>query len=249
MPLQRPSAARWRCGSRGRRRWSASAPGSASGLTAIGSRRTGWRSPAERTAAPHFRAPRAHGPPGGFGFLIPRKERRRLIACTWVGTKFPYRVPEGKVVARCFLGGTDDAAVLTEPDEAIVASVLSELREIAGVRAQPRFTRISRWPRSMAQYIVGHPRRLAEIEARTAAIPGLFLAGNAYTGIGIPDCIRMGRAAAEKIMKGAGQTGGSVPRRRGAGVDEREGGVPEAPPKPPAPSSRRKRAGHSRARL
>src|ERR1019366_1535388 len=188
-------------------------------------------------------------PPDGFGFLIPRKERRRLIACTWVGTKFPYRVPEGKVVARCFLGGTDDAAVLTEPDEAIVASVLSELREIAGVRAQPRFTRISRWPRSMAQYIVGHPRRLAEIEARTAAIPGLFLAGNAYTGIGIPDCIRMGRAAAEKIMKGAGQTGGSVPRRRGAGVDEREGGVPEAPPKPPAPSSRRKRAGHSRARL
>jgi oxygen-dependent protoporphyrinogen oxidase len=139
-------------------------------------------------------------PPDGFGFLIPRKERRRLIACTWVGTKFPFRVPEGQVVARCFLGGTDDAAALTEPDEAIIASVLSELREIAGVRAQPRFTRIARWPRSMAQYTVGHPRRLAEIEARTAAIPGLFLAGNAYTGIGIPDCIRMGRAAAEKIL-------------------------------------------------
>jgi len=145
--------------------------------------------------------------PDGFGFLIPRKERRRLIACTWVGTKFSYRVPEGKVVARCFLGGTDDAAALTEPDDAIIASVLSELREIAGVRAQPRFTRIARWPRSMAQYTVGHPQRLAEIEARTAAIPGLFLAGNAYTGIGIPDCIRMGRAAAESILNEPAQTG------------------------------------------
>jgi oxygen-dependent protoporphyrinogen oxidase len=105
-------------------------------------------------------------------------------------------------VARCFLGGTDDAAALDEPDDAIVASVLAELREIAGVRAQPLFTRIARWPKSMAQYAVGHPQRLAEIEARTAAIPGLFLAGNAYTGIGIPDCIRMGRAAAEKILAG-----------------------------------------------
>jgi oxygen-dependent protoporphyrinogen oxidase len=141
-------------------------------------------------------------PPDGFGFLIPKKERRRLVACTWVGTKFSYRVPEGKVVARCFLGGAGDAAALDEPDDAIVASVLSELREIAGVRAQPRFTRIARWPRSMAQYTVGHPQRLAEIEARTAAIPGLFLAGNAYTGIGIPDCIRMGRAAAENILNG-----------------------------------------------
>jgi oxygen-dependent protoporphyrinogen oxidase len=139
-------------------------------------------------------------PPVGFGFLVPRKERRRLIACTWVGTKFPYRVPEGKVVARCFLGGMEDAGVLGESDEDILASVTSELQEIAGFTAQPRFTRISRWPRSMAQYTVGHPQRLAEIEARVAAIPGLHLAGNAYQGIGVPDCIRMGRTAAEKIL-------------------------------------------------
>jgi oxygen-dependent protoporphyrinogen oxidase len=140
-------------------------------------------------------------PPVGFGFLVPRKERRRLVACTWVGTKFSHRVPEGKIVARCFLGGMDDAGVLAEPDDAIVAAVTSELQEIAGVTAHPRFTRISRWPRSMAQYTVGHPQRLAEIQARTAAIPGLYLAGNAYTGIGIPDCIRMGKAAAEGILQ------------------------------------------------
>ena len=146
-----------------------------------------------------FRKP-SGGPPPGFGFLVPKKERRRLIACTWVGTKFSHRVPDGKVVARCFLGGSADAAVLNESDEAIIASVQDELGRIAGVTAKPRFWRISRWPRSMAQYTVGHPKRLAEIEARAAAIPGLYLAGNAYTGIGVPDCIRMGRAAAEKIL-------------------------------------------------
>jgi oxygen-dependent protoporphyrinogen oxidase len=139
-------------------------------------------------------------PPVGFGFLVPKKERRRLVACTWVGTKFPNRVPEGKIVARCFLGGMDDAGVLDESDEAIVAAVTAELQEIAGFTATPRFSRIFRWPRSMAQYPVGHQKRMAELESRVAAIPGLHLAGNAYQGIGIPDCIRMGRTAAEKIL-------------------------------------------------
>jgi oxygen-dependent protoporphyrinogen oxidase len=141
--------------------------------------------------------------PVGFGFLVPRKERRRLIACTWVGTKFSYRIPEGKIVARCFLGGMEDAAVLNESDETVIQSALTELQEIAGFTAQPRFTHIARWPRSMAQYTVGHPQRLAEIESRAAAVPGLYLAGNAYQGIGIPDCIRMGRAAATAIVAGA----------------------------------------------
>src|SRR5438270_4234154 len=94
--------------------------------------------------------------PVGYGFLLPKKERRRLVACTWIGTKFPNRVPEGKVVARCFLGGMEDAGVLAETDEAVIAAVLDELRDIAGVTAPARFTRISRWPRSMAQYTVGH---------------------------------------------------------------------------------------------
>jgi protoporphyrinogen/coproporphyrinogen III oxidase len=135
-------------------------------------------------------------PPVGFGFLVPKKERRRLVACTWVGTKFSYRVPEGKVVARCFLTASDD------PDDVIASTVTDELREIAGSPAKARFVRIARWPRSMAQYSVGHGERLAELEARKAAIPGLHLAGNAYTGIGIPDCIRMGKLAAQKILAG-----------------------------------------------
>ena len=152
------------------------------------------------TVAVGYRAADFPTPPDGFGFLIPRKERRRLVACTWVGTKFSHRVPEGTILARCFLGGTDDAAVLQESDESILATVAAELREIAGVQATPRFHRISRWPASMAQYPVGHLERVSEIESLTAAIPGLHLAGNAYRGIGIPDCIRMGRAAADRIL-------------------------------------------------
>jgi oxygen-dependent protoporphyrinogen oxidase len=96
----------------------------------------------------------------------------------------------------------EDAGVLEESDEVVLAAVRDELREIAGVTAKPRFWRIARWPRSMAQYAVGHPQRVTEIEARTAAIPGLYLAGNAYRGIGVPDCIRMGKAAAQAILSG-----------------------------------------------
>jgi oxygen-dependent protoporphyrinogen oxidase len=140
-------------------------------------------------------------PLDGFGFLVPKRERRRLVACTWVGTKFSHRMPSGTTLLRCFLGGADDAAILSENDEAIVAAVVDELHSIVGFRAAPAFSRIFRWPRSMAQYTVGHAARLAEIEARTAAIPGLQLAGNAYTGIGIPDCIRMGKQAAEAISR------------------------------------------------
>jgi oxygen-dependent protoporphyrinogen oxidase len=141
-------------------------------------------------------------PPDGFGFLVPKSERRKLIACTWVGTKFSHRVPDGKIVARCFMGGMEDAGVLGESDESILAAVTAELGEIAGITAQPRFSRIFRWPRSMAQYVVGHRARQSEVEARVAAIPGLHLAGNAYDGIGIPDCIRLGRAAAQRILGG-----------------------------------------------
>ncbi len=135
----------------------------------------------------------------GFGFLVPKRERRRLVACTWVGTKFLHRVPQDKAVLRCFLGGEDES-VLGLSDEALVASVRIELRDIMGVNETPVFARVARWPRSMAQYAVGHRERVARIEARVRALPSLHLAGNAYHGIGIPDCVRMGKVAAEKIV-------------------------------------------------
>ncbi len=137
-------------------------------------------------------------PLNGFGFLVPKRERRRLVACTWVATKFSHRVPDNLAVLRCFLGGEDES-VMGETDEALIAAVRDELREIMGVTETPIFSRIARWPRSMAQYTVGHRERMKAVEARVGALPGLHLAGNAYTGIGIPDCIRMGRHAAALI--------------------------------------------------
>jgi oxygen-dependent protoporphyrinogen oxidase len=142
-------------------------------------------------------------PLAGFGFLVPKRERRRLVACTWVGTKFSHRVPEHLAVLRCFLGGTDDSA-LREDDDTVVAALGVELKGLMGVAATPLFHRISRWPRSMAQYTVGHGRRIARIEELVGGMPGLHLAGNAYYGIGIPDCVRMGRQVARRIAGSAG---------------------------------------------
>ena len=135
----------------------------------------------------------------GFGFLVPKRERRKLLAATWVGNKFPNRVPESMAVLRCFLGGSGGDATLTQSDSAVLAAVRGELRDMTAITAEPLFARVYRWPHSMAQYTVGHSDRIREMEARLRLIPGLFVAGNAYHGIGVPDCVRMGKEAAEQI--------------------------------------------------
>ena len=146
-------------------------------------------------------------PLAGFGFLVPKVERKRLVACTWVGTKFDHRVSESRVMLRVFLGGADDPEILDEPDEAILETVRGELRSIMGVTETPSFARVSRWPRSMAQYTVGHARRVEQVFGLLRRHPGLELAGNAYHGIGIPDCVRMGKEAAERIARRRAESG------------------------------------------
>jgi oxygen-dependent protoporphyrinogen oxidase len=141
------------------------------------------------------------GQRAGFGFLVPKRERDRLAACTFVGTKFAHRAPDDRILLRCFFGGTSDEAILSESDESLLTIAREELRRILGLTAAPLHTSISRWPKSMAQYNVGHSVRIADIKNRTAAIPGLHLAGNAYDGIGLPDCVRAGRQAAAGIPR------------------------------------------------
>jgi protoporphyrinogen/coproporphyrinogen III oxidase len=143
--------------------------------------------------------------PDGFGFLVPASEGRAMLACTFVHRKFLGRAQEGKAVLRAFLGGMNNEALLAETNESLVAIVRRELASIldstviaAGV--EPEHTQVSRWRRAMAQYAVGHQDRIARIAAHVAALPGLHLAGNAYDGIGIPDCIRLGRKAAKEIL-------------------------------------------------
>ncbi len=155
------------------------------------------------TVALCYDAAKFDGKRAGHGFLIPRVERARMAACTFVGSKFDHRAPADRILLRCFFGGAGDDAVLNETDETLVDLAREELRVILGLNAEPLFTSVSRCPRSMAQYTVGHAARLKEIQARLAAIPGLYLAGNGYTGIGIPDCIRTGRTAAASALKAA----------------------------------------------
>jgi oxygen-dependent protoporphyrinogen oxidase len=153
------------------------------------------------TVALSYKRAEFDGRSAGHGFLIPKKERRRMAACTFVNEKFDHRAPPDKMLLRCFFGGAGDAAVLDETDEALVAMAREELRTVLGLNAKPEFTSVSRWARSMAQYTVGHAKRWAEIKSRVEGIDGLYLAGNGYTGIGIPDCIRMGREAGKNISR------------------------------------------------
>jgi protoporphyrinogen/coproporphyrinogen III oxidase len=143
--------------------------------------------------------------PDGFGFLVPAVEGRAMLACTFVHRKFAGRTPTGKAVLRAFLGGAKNEVLLDQSDEVLVATVRRELSEILGARVvgphiPAEATQVSRWRRAMAQYAVGHQDRMVRIKERVATLPGLRLAGNAYDGIGIPDCIRTGRNAAKELM-------------------------------------------------
>ncbi len=142
--------------------------------------------------------------PEGFGFLVPASSGRAMLACTFAHRKFLGRTAPGKAVLRAFLGGMRNEALMAEPDNVLIATVRRELSEILGARIigphiEPEFAQVNRWRRAMAQYAVGHKKRMARINERVAALPGLHLAGNAYDGIGIPDCIRLGRKAAASI--------------------------------------------------
>jgi protoporphyrinogen/coproporphyrinogen III oxidase len=154
--------------------------------------------------------------PDGFGFLVPASEGRSMLACTFVHRKFLGRTPAGKAVFRAFLGGIRNDDLLTETDSVLVATVRREMSEILGaktigVHIDPEFTQVTRWRHAMAQYAVGHQERTARIAARVAALPGLRLAGNAYDGVGIPDCIRLGRQSAREMVAASRQV--AVPAR------------------------------------
>lgn len=142
--------------------------------------------------------------PPGFGFLVPRSEGKKLLAATFVHNKFPHRAPDDRALLRCFFAGKNAESVWTLGDEPIVGIVRNELQEIlgpqiAGLRAEPLFARVYKWKSAMAQYGVGHLDRLDRIERLRLQLPGLALAGNAYRGIGVPDCVRSGRNAARRL--------------------------------------------------
>jgi oxygen-dependent protoporphyrinogen oxidase len=137
--------------------------------------------------------------PPGFGFLVPRSEGTRMLATTFVHTKFPFRAPDNKALVRCFLGGANDPGVLKFSDEQITAIVRKELKQITGLAADPWFVKVYRWDRAMAQYTPGHLERIERIAATLKQMQNLSIAGNFYKGIGVPDCVRTGKEAAQHM--------------------------------------------------
>lgn len=138
-------------------------------------------------------------PLDGFGFLVPEKERQVVAAATWVSTKFPSRVPANLVAIRAFIVGPQAVELMSSPEWILIEIVDMELSDIMKTTAFPVFSRIYKWPASMPQYLVGHGERMKNIRQRTAQFEGLHLVGNAYEGVGIPDCVRLARQVADRI--------------------------------------------------
>jgi protoporphyrinogen/coproporphyrinogen III oxidase len=136
----------------------------------------------------------------GFGFVVPQVENRRIIAGSFASLKYPGRAAVDNVLIRVFLGGALQPELLDLPDADLCRIAIEELTELLQITGKPLITDIARWPRSMPQYHVGHLDRVARIGQLTAGIPTLALAGNAYHGVGIPQCIATAEAAAQQIV-------------------------------------------------
>jgi protoporphyrinogen/coproporphyrinogen III oxidase len=135
----------------------------------------------------------------GYGYVIPRREDRRALACTWTSSKFPHRAPEGYTLLRVFLGRAGQDFPSNEAE--LLALAREELRQTLDITSEPLFDRVFLWEQAMPQYNLGHSELLKRIDAALENHPGLALAGNGYRGVGIPDCIHSGELAVEKVTR------------------------------------------------
>jgi oxygen-dependent protoporphyrinogen oxidase len=139
-------------------------------------------------------------PLDGFGFLVGKHEDRRITAATWSSSKFPHRAPADHVLIRSFVGGVGREELVWRDDAALIQLVCEELGAILGITTAPMLARVYRWERANPQYLVGHLERIDAMEQMLASYPGLFLAGSAYRGVGVPDCIHQGVLTAERLL-------------------------------------------------
>lgn len=137
----------------------------------------------------------------GTGFVVSRNSDYTITACTWTHKKWKHSTPEGKVLLRCYVGRAGDETIVDLSDDQIIKIVLDDLSKTMDISMEPDFAVISRWNNAMPQYIVGHKQRLETIKKHVAEeLPGVFLAGSSYEGIGIPDCIDQGEAAVQHVL-------------------------------------------------
>jgi oxygen-dependent protoporphyrinogen oxidase len=139
-------------------------------------------------------------PLDGFGFVVPMVEKLTIIACSFSSVKFPGRAPQGSVLLRCFIGGAINPQAYELEDSELINAAHKEICNLLGIKAHPLFALVHRHPQSMPQYPVGHLEHIAQINAKVSKYRGLAFAGNAYNGVGIPDCVRSGEEAAEAIL-------------------------------------------------
>ena len=133
------------------------------------------------------------------GFVVPKIEKSPILAGSFSSFKYEHRAPGGSMLIRIFAGGARTPEFAEMPEDRLVPVLLTELKRIIRIDGQPLFSTVAHWPRTMPQYHVGHRELVRDIEILCAAEPSLALAGNAFHGVGIPNCIKSGFDAAEKI--------------------------------------------------
>jgi len=142
----------------------------------------------------------------GTGFLVPPEEGKLMVGCTWSSAKWPHLADESQVLIRCMVGRRGDKRWLSMDDETLVRQVHDELVEAMGVTGSPVHQSIQRWPQAMPQYLVGHQGRLDALDAAMRDVPGVYLTGAAYRGVGIASCVadagRIATAVAEHTTPG-----------------------------------------------
>jgi oxygen-dependent protoporphyrinogen oxidase len=146
-----------------------------------------------------YPAEAASRPLRGVGLLVPQGERRLLGAGTWLSAKWPHFAATGELWLRCSVGRASAAGALGMDDEVLVARLADELREATGLVGMPLSSHVTRWARALPLYEPGHLDRVARIKTALERLPGVALAGAAYGGIGVPQCITQGRTAAEQV--------------------------------------------------
>ncbi|TWT76876.1 Protoporphyrinogen oxidase [Posidoniimonas polymericola] len=137
--------------------------------------------------------------PTGFGFVVPAVERRKIIAASFSSLKFPNRTPHDRLLIRVFFGGALQPELAELPDDQLIELAKQELGELCGLTGEPEQVLVARWPRRMPQYHLGHNELVDQIELQAASHRGLALAGAAYRGVGVPQCIDSGESAAERL--------------------------------------------------
>ncbi len=139
-------------------------------------------------------------PLNGFGFVVPYTERSRILSASFSSIKYPGRAPDEMVLLRAFVGGTSIANAPTFSDKQLSSIASDELTKLLKIQGQPTIRHIARHFSAMPQYVLGHCENIEQIETRMSTLPGLELAGNAYHGVGVPNCIQSGQQAAERVL-------------------------------------------------